>query len=133
MRVFILGSGAVGGALAQLLHRRGHHVWCGDRDAKRARAFLGPTIACLPANSRNPASLKGAAGGCDLFVNAAPAAFNEAVVQAALALQVSYLDMASHLGRNPFKAEQLRFHEQFRSIGKLALIVEKSYFVFDTK
>lgn len=30
MRVFILGAGATGGLLAQLLRRRGHTVWCGE-------------------------------------------------------------------------------------------------------
>jgi len=41
MRVFILGAGATGGLLAQLLRRRGHTVWCGDRDPERARRFAG--------------------------------------------------------------------------------------------
>lgn len=122
MRVFVLGAGAVGGLLAQLLHRRGHEVWCGDRDANRARAFLGANIVCLPANARNPASLKRVARGCELLVNAVPAVFNEAALQAALDLRVNYLEMASHLGRNPFKAEQLCFHKHFESLGKLALI-----------
>ncbi|MDD3180209.1 MAG: saccharopine dehydrogenase NADP-binding domain-containing protein [Opitutaceae bacterium] len=122
MRIFVLGAGSTGGALAQLLRRRGHKVWCGDRDAKRARAFVGQNVACVPANARNPGSLVRAARGCDLFVNAVPAAFNEAALHAALRLRVSYLDMASHLERDPFKAEQLRFHEQFERLGKLALI-----------
>lgn len=122
MKIFVLGSGATGGALAQLLRRRGHDVWCGDRDAQRGRAFLGPHISCVPANARRPDSLVRAARGCDLFVNTIPAAFNEAAIQAALRLRVRYLDMASHLEHDPFKAEQLRFHEQFERLGKLALI-----------
>lgn len=122
MKVFVLGSGATGGALARLLRRRGHDVWCGDRDAKRGRAFLGPNISCVPANARKRLSLVRAARGCDLFVNTVPAAFNETAVEAALCLGVKYLDMASHLEQDPFKAEQLRFHERFERIGKLALI-----------
>lgn len=122
MKVFILGSGATGGTLAQLLRRRRHHVWCGDRDAKRGRAFLGPNISCVRANALNPISVSRAARGCDLLVNTIPAALNEAAMQAALCLRVSYLDMASHLERNPFKAEQLCFHEHFEHHGKLALI-----------
>ncbi len=122
MRIFVLGSGATGGALAQLLHRRGHEVWCGDRDASRGRAFAGPNIACVPANARNRVSLVRAARGCDLFVNTVPAALNEAAVQAAIRLGVNYLDMASHLEHDPFKAEQLRFQDQFERLGKLALI-----------
>jgi len=122
MKIFVLGSGATGGALAQLLRRRGHEVWCGDRDAKRARAFLGPHIACVRANARNRPSLVRAGRGCDLLVNTVPAAFNEAAVEAALHLGVGYLDMASHLDPDPFKAEQLRFDGRFKRRGKLALI-----------
>jgi Trk K+ transport system NAD-binding subunit len=41
MRIFVLGAGATGSLLAQLLDRQGHHVWCGDRDLDRASKFLG--------------------------------------------------------------------------------------------
>lgn len=41
MRIFVLGAGATGSLLAQLLARQGHTVVCGDRDAERARRFLG--------------------------------------------------------------------------------------------
>src|SRR5205807_10294000 len=40
MRIFVLGAGATGSLLAQLLERQGHNVWCGDRDPERARRFL---------------------------------------------------------------------------------------------
>ncbi len=122
MKVFVLGAGATGGALAQLLRRRGHDVLCGDRDAKRGRAFVGENIPCVPANARHRVSLIRAAQGCDLFVNTVPAAFNETAIQAALRLRVDYLDMASHLEHDPFKAEQLRFHKEFERHGRLALI-----------
>jgi len=36
MRIFVLGAGATGSLLAQLLERQGHDVWCGDRDLARA-------------------------------------------------------------------------------------------------
>ncbi|MBE7499056.1 MAG: saccharopine dehydrogenase NADP-binding domain-containing protein [Verrucomicrobiales bacterium] len=122
MKVFVLGAGATGGALAQLLRRRGHEVWCGDRDAQRGRAFVGPDVPCGAACARNRRSLIRAARGCDLLVNTVPAAFNAVTIHAALELGVSYLDLASHLEPDPFRAEQLRFHEQFERRGKLALI-----------
>jgi len=55
MRIFILGAGATGSLLAQLLERQGHHVWCGDRDPDRARRFLGKKspIAITQVNARN--------------------------------------------------------------------------------
>jgi len=55
MRIFVLGAGATGSLLAQLLERQGHTVWCGDRDPERARRFLGKksTIAVTEVNARN--------------------------------------------------------------------------------
>lgn len=122
MKVFILGAGATGGLLAQLLRRRRHTVWCGDRDPARARPFIGRAIECRPVNARSIRSVVHAARGCHLLVNATPAVFNETVVRAALRLGVHYLDLASHLARNPFKAEQFRFNEDFTRRGRLALI-----------
>ncbi|HOC57358.1 MAG TPA: saccharopine dehydrogenase NADP-binding domain-containing protein [Verrucomicrobiota bacterium] len=122
MRIFILGAGATGGWLAQLLGRRGHTVWCGDRNPERARRFAGRSFECRAANGRSLRSVVRAARGCQLLVNAAPAVFNETVLRAALRLRVHYLDLASHLSRNPFKAEQLRFEEDFARRGRLALI-----------
>src|SRR5437899_5385500 len=53
MRIFVLGAGATGSLLAQLLERQGHTVWCGDRDPERARRFLGKksTIAVTEVNA----------------------------------------------------------------------------------
>ena len=122
MRVFILGAGATGGLLAQLLRRRGHTVWCGDRDPARARRFVGRNIECRRANARSLRSVVRVARGCQLLVNTAPAVFNETVMRAALRLRAHYLDLASHLSRNPFKAEQLRFDDDFARRGRVALI-----------
>src|SRR5713226_2211921 len=122
MRIFVLGAGATGGLLAQLLERQGHLVWCGDREPERARRFLGPKIECLPANARNLRAVVRAGRNCHLLINAAPATFNETVIRAALRLRAHYLDMASHLNRYAFKAEQLRYDRRFREKRRLALI-----------
>lgn len=122
MKVFILGAGATGGLLAQLLRRRRFTVWCGDRDPARARPFVGRAIECRPVNARSVRSIVRAARGCHLLVNATPAVFNETVVRAALRLGVHYLDLASHLARNPFKAEQFRFDGDFVRRRRLGLI-----------
>lgn len=122
MRIFVLGAGAAGGLLAQLLARQGHTVWCGDRDPERARRFLGPKLSCQRVNARNLWGIVQAGRSCHLLVNAAPAAFNHTVLRAALRLRAHYLDMATHLGRYPFKAEQLRFHRKFLAKRRVALI-----------
>lgn len=122
MRIFVLGAGATGGLLAQILQYEGYRIVCGDRDPERARAFLGKRTRCVYANARTFDSIVKAARGCQLLVNTTPAVFNEIVLRAALRIRAHYLDMASHLERHPFKAEQLRFHDAFVKRKRLALI-----------
>ena len=124
MRIFILGAGATGSLLAQLLERQGHDVCCGDRDPARARRFLGKksTIAVTPVNARNLRGIVRAAKGCQLIVNASASVFNEIVLRAALRLRAHYLDLSSHLTRNPFKPEQCRYARKFEAKRRAALI-----------
>jgi hypothetical protein len=124
MRIFILGAGATGSLLAQLLERQGHDVWCGDRDTVRARRFLGKksTIAVTTVNARNLRGIVRAARGCNLIVNAAASVFNEIVLRAALRLRAHYLDLSSHLTRNPFQPEQFRYSKKFEAKHRAAVI-----------
>jgi saccharopine dehydrogenase-like NADP-dependent oxidoreductase len=124
MRIFVLGAGATGSLLAQLLERQGHTVWCGDRDLERARRFLGKksTIPLAEVNARNLRGIVKAAKGCQLVVNASASVFNEIVLRAALRLRSHYLDLSSHLTRQPFKAEQFRYTKKFEEKNRAALI-----------
>ncbi len=127
MRIFVLGAGATGSLLAQLLERQGHTVWCGDRDLQRAHHFLGrsSSIAITDVNARNLRGIVRAARGCQLIVNASASVFNQIVMRAALRLRVHYLDLSSHLTKNPFKAEQLAFAKRFEEKNRLALITAR--------
>ena len=124
MRIFVLGAGATGSLLAQLLERQGHTVWCGDRDPGRARRFLGKrsTIAVTEVNARNLRGIVKTAKGCQLVVNASASVFNEIVLRAALRLRAHYVDLSSHLTRHPFKAEQFRYGKKFEEKNRVALI-----------
>jgi hypothetical protein len=124
MRIFVLGAGATGSLLAELLLRQGHTVWCGDRDPARARRFLGEksTIAVAEVNARNMLGIVRAARGCQLIVNASASVFNQIVMRAALRLRAHYLDLSSHLTRNPFKAEQFSYAKRFEGKKRAALI-----------
>jgi hypothetical protein len=124
MRIFVLGAGATGSLLAQLLERQGHDVWCGDRDPERAHRFLGrrSTIAVTTVNARNLHGIVRAARGCNLVVNASASVFNEIVLRAALRLRAHYLDLSSHLTRNPFLPEQLGYSKRFEDKRRAALI-----------
>ena len=124
MRIFVLGTGASGALLAQLLARQGHRVTCGDKDPERAKRFLGrkSTLPIVTVNARNLRGVVRAARGCQLLVNASPAVFNEVALRAALRLRAHYLDLASHLTRNPFKAEELAYDERFAEKRRAAVI-----------
>jgi hypothetical protein len=124
MRIFVLGAGATGSLLAKLLERQGHTVWCGDRDPQRARRFLGEksTIPIAEVNARNLRGIIRAARGCHLIVNASASVFNLIVMRAALHLRAHYVDLSSHLTRNPFKAEQFSFAKRFEEKNRAALI-----------
>jgi saccharopine dehydrogenase (NAD+, L-lysine-forming) len=124
MQIFVLGAGATGSLLAELLRRQGHNVWCGDRDPVRARHFLGPksTIAVTSVNARNLHGIVRAAQDCQLIVNASASVFNQIVMRAALRLRAHYVDLSSHLTRNPFKAEQLAFAQRFEEKNRVAII-----------
>src|ERR1700676_529303 len=124
MRIFVLGAGATGSLLAELLLRQGHTVWCGDRDPARARRFLGEksTIAVAEVNARNMLGIVRTARGCQLIVNASASVFNQIVMRAALRLRAHYVDLSSHLTRNPFKAEQLAYAKRFEEKNRVALI-----------
>lgn len=124
MQIFVLGAGATGSLLAELLQRQGHNVWCGDRDPVRARHFLGQrsTIAVTPVNARNLRGIVRAAQDCQLIINASASVFNQIVMRAALRLRAHYLDLSSHLTRNPFKAEQLAFAKRFAEKNRTAII-----------
>src|ERR1700745_2952825 len=124
MRIFVLGAGATGSLLPQLLERQGHTVWCGDRDLERAHHFLGKSssIAITDVNARNLRGIVRAAHCCHLIVSAPAPVFNQIVMRAALRLRVHYLDLSSHLTQNPFKAEQLAFAKRFEEKNRLALI-----------
>jgi len=124
MRIFVLGAGATGSLLAQLLERQRHTVWCGDRDPERARRFLGKksTIAVTEVNARNLRGIVKAAKGCQLIVNASASVFNEIVLRAALRLRAHYVDLSSHLTRHPFRAEQFRYVKKFEAKNRMALI-----------
>jgi len=124
MRIFVLGTGATGSYLAQLLSRQGHQVTCGDRDVERARRFLGrkSKIPVVQVNARNLWGIVRAARGSQLLVNASAAVFNEIVLRAALRIRCHYIDLSAHLTRNPFKAEQLRYDERFQEKNRAAVI-----------
>jgi saccharopine dehydrogenase-like protein len=124
MRIFVLGTGATGSLLAQLLERQGHTVWCGDRDPDRGRRFLGAKclIPIAKVNARNLRGIIRAARNAQMIVNASASVFNLIVMRAALHVRAHYVDLSSHLTKNPFKSEQFSLAKRFAEKNRLALI-----------
>ena len=75
-------------------------------------------------DGKNPPSppIVRAGRGANLIVNASPAVFNEIILRAALRMRAHYLDLSSHLTRQPFKPEQLRYHKRFVAKNRVAVI-----------
>src|SRR5688500_18086725 len=123
MRVFIVGAGAVGSIIADMLAKElgKRNVRCGDRDPARARRFMpAKTCELVRVDASTPAEVAKAAQGFDLVVNAGLPDFNEKVMAAALAAKAHYQDLCSHL-KDLRNAEQSRFDARFRKIGRTAL------------
>ena len=99
-------------------------MWCGDRDPYPGPPLSGETIhhRCHTVNARNLHGIVRAARGCQLIVNASASVFNEIVLRAALRLRAHYLDLSSHLTRNPFQPEQFRYAKKFEAKHRMALI-----------
>src|SRR5207237_8499607 len=91
---------------------------------RRARRWLGrrSTSSVTDVNARNLRGIVKFAKGCQLMVNASASVFNEIVLRAALRLRAHYMDLSSHLTRNPFKAEQFRYTKRFEAKSRAALI-----------
>jgi hypothetical protein len=66
MKVFLLGTGATGGLLAQILRREGHHVTRGDVYPKRAVPFAGNGTNVVKVNAPNCERIADAAAGTSL-------------------------------------------------------------------
>jgi hypothetical protein len=73
-------------------------------------------------NARNLRGILRAAKGCQLIVNASASVFNEIVLRAALRLRAHYLDLSSHLTRQPFHAEQFKYAKKFVQKNRAAVI-----------
>jgi len=73
-------------------------------------------------NARNLRGIVRAAQDCQLIINASASVFNQIVMRAALRLRTHYLDLSSHLTRNPFKAEQFAFAKRFAEKNRVAVM-----------
>ena len=129
-KIIVVGVGAQGSTIAKRMdeHPGVSEIICADYDSKAAEA-LSDTLGKARALQLDASDVKkviAAAEGCDLIVNGLPLEFNLIVMEAALAVNASYFDMAGPMESIGFvESYQLMFsvwHQKFKEKGLTALI-----------
>ncbi len=129
-KILVVGVGAQGSTIAKRMdeHPDISEIICADYDIKAAQELqstLGKAKA-LQLDARDIKRVTEAAQGCDLIVNGLPLEFNLIIMEAALAVNASYFDMAGPMEDMGFvESYQLLFsewHEKFKAKGLTALV-----------
>jgi saccharopine dehydrogenase (NAD+, L-lysine-forming) len=129
-KILVVGVGAQGSTIAKRMdeHPDISEIICADYDIKAAQELqstLGKAKA-LQLDARDIKGVTEAAQGCDLIVNGLPLEFNLIIMEAALAVNASYFDMAGPMEDMGFvESYQLLFsewHEKFKAKGLTALV-----------
>ena len=131
-RVVIIGAGAQGNVIANVLSRAGEvgEILLADLDPRRAEEIAAYSrsdkIRPLPldASSLSELSALMGQGGFSLVVNATLPAFNRNIIQAACAARIGYVDMASNefFPREGVLLDQLDYQEGWNQAGLTAII-----------
>jgi saccharopine dehydrogenase-like NADP-dependent oxidoreductase len=129
-KIIIAGVGAQGSTIARRMdaHPGVSEIICADYDFKVAeklsKSLKKATVVQLDA--REVKDVIKAAGGCDLVVNGLPLAYNLIIMEAALALNASYIDMAGPMEDIGFvESYQLilsDWYQKFKEKGLTALV-----------
>lgn len=129
-KIIVVGVGAQGSTIAKRMdeHPDVSEIICADYDRTAAEALknsLGKARA-LQLDASDVGKVIDAAEGCDLIVNGLPLEFNLTVMEAALAVNASYFDMAGPMESIGFvESYQWMFsewHRKFKEKGLTALI-----------
>lgn len=128
--VLVIGLGAQGSTIAKHLnvHSQVGRIVCADHDqtlADRLGRSLSKATA-MQVDARQISSIIAAAQGCDLIVNGLPLEYNLNVMETALEVGASYMDLSGPMEERGFveSYEWLfsEWHARFRDKGLLALI-----------
>jgi saccharopine dehydrogenase (NAD+, L-lysine forming) len=141
MRVLVVGSGGVGGAIAAVATRRDffEQMTFADLDRGRAEAAVAvhddERLAAAAIDASDPASLAAAieASGADVVLNATDPRFNPQIFAAAFEAGCMYVDMAMTLSsphpERPYEEPGVKLgdaqfaeHDRWRERGLLALV-----------
>ena len=129
-RIIVIGVGAQGSTIAKRLneHPGVSEIICADYDRKAAEALSNSLnkATALQLDASDVDNVIRAAKGCDLIVNGLPLDFNLLVMEAALAVDASYFDMAGPMEDigfvESYKLLFSRWHDKFKAKGLTALV-----------
>ncbi|GAB6909111.1 conserved hypothetical protein [Desulfosarcina cetonica] len=129
-RIIVIGVGAQGSTIAKRMneHPGISEIICADYDFKAAKV-LSDALAkatALKLDARDLDSVIAAAKGCDLIVNGLPLDYNLLLMEAALAVNASYFDMAGPMEDigfvETYKMLFSEWHAKFKAKGRTALV-----------
>ena len=129
-KIIVIGVGAQGSTIAKRLDETEgvSEIICADYDQKAAEA-LGSTLKKAKAIQLDASDVNHvieAARGCDLIVNGLPLEYNLVIMEAALAVNASYFDMAGPMEDIGFVESYQRlfsdWHPKFKEKGLTALV-----------
>ncbi len=128
--IIVIGVGAQGSTIAKRMneHPAVSEIICADFDSKAAHELSCSLdkARALQLDARDVNSVIKAAEGCDLIVNGLPLEFNLIVMEAALAVHASYLDMAGPMESigfvESYKLIFSEWHKKFEEKGLTALV-----------
>jgi len=130
-KVLVIGAGAQGGPCASILAKNDSvkEIRLGDINPSLLKAVQkrvgSDKVQPLELNAGDIDEVAKAAEGTDVIINLAPMKFNESIMQAALKSRVHYVDTAvdySYLDQMVAGIRPLRYEEEFKAIGKTALL-----------
>jgi saccharopine dehydrogenase (NAD+, L-lysine-forming) len=129
-KIIVVGVGAQGGTIAKRLdsHPEVSEIICADHDQRAAEELSSmlDKARAMQLDAGDVSQVIRAAQGCDLIVNGLPLAFNLVIMEAALAANTAYLDMAGPMEKVGFvESYELLFsewHAKFREKGLTALV-----------
>jgi saccharopine dehydrogenase (NAD+, L-lysine forming) len=129
-KLIIIGVGAQGSTIAKRMDRHPEisEIICADYDRKAAEELSNSLKKATPLqlDASEVANVIEAAQGCDLIVNGLPLEYNLTVMEAALAVNASYFDMAGPMEDigfiESYKMLFSEWHDKFKAKGLTALI-----------
>ncbi|MGB5984452.1 MAG: saccharopine dehydrogenase NADP-binding domain-containing protein [Desulfobacterales bacterium] len=129
-RIIVIGVGAQGSTIAKRMndHPGVSKIVCADYDLKAAQVLSDSLdkASALQLDAEDSANVIQAAEGCDLIVNGLPLEYNLRIMEAALAVNASYFDMAGPMEEigfvESYKLLFAQWHDKFKANGLTAFV-----------